>query len=207
MPKVVTGLAAFLAAIYLVQKLIGGAANENLVFSLGVTPELFQMRPWPENFLALLGHMFLHGHIVHLAFNAMFLLQIGEPLAFRLSEARGERGGALRFFGLFVLTGLAGGVLYFLLEPHSPQPMIGASGGASGLFGAYLVAARPTWRESLADPLVRRSAFWFLLVNVGLAAFARVAGVLPIAWEAHLGGFLAGLVLYPLIAGAPARPV
>jgi membrane associated rhomboid family serine protease len=68
------------------------------------------------------------------------------------------------------------------------------------LFSAYLMGARWDWRASLRDKRVLSAGAWFLALNVGLAAAVRQAGVMPIAWEAHLGGFIAGVLLFPFLA-------
>jgi membrane associated rhomboid family serine protease len=64
------------------------------------------------------------------------------------------------------------------------------------LFGAYFLAVRPSPAQALADPQVRSAMLSFLAINVVLMALLP----LPIAWEAHLGGFLAGALAYPLLA-------
>lgn len=140
----------------------------------------------------LVGHMFLHAGWLHLFFNVMVLLQVSQPAETRL--------GLGRFLVLFLGAGLAGAFAYIALNPASDTPAVGASGAACGVFGATLLATRARWTQAIADRRVLLAGFWFLAVNVGLAALARVAGFLPIAWEAHLGGFVGGAALYPFLA-------
>ncbi|MFZ4122518.1 MAG: rhomboid family intramembrane serine protease [Caulobacterales bacterium] len=146
--------------------------------------------------LPLISHAFLHGGLVHIALNAACLVQAGVPLARRFGEGA---GGGWRFSLLFILSVVAGAVAYILLNPGSDIPAVGASGGVSGVFAAFFLSVRPNWRESLRVPLVHWGLIIFFVVNVGLASLGQFIGT-PIAWEAHLGGFLAGLILQPVLA-------
>lgn len=152
--------------------------------------------------LPLFGHVFLHGGWLHLLFNLMLLVQVG-PLA---SAGLGPRSW-LRFLALFWVSAIGGALLYVLFNPQSAAPAIGASGAVSGVFAGYLWGAlrfAPPTGEALRR--IALSGGVFLLINVGLAAAARTTGFLPIAWEAHLGGFVAGLAVYPFLVRRPALP-
>jgi membrane associated rhomboid family serine protease len=83
-----------------------------------------------------------------------------------------------------------------LIHPMSQTGAVGASGAICGLFGAYFLAIRPSPRAALQDPQVRNAMLSFLGINVVLMAFLP----LPIAWEAHLGGFIAGALAYVALA-------
>ncbi len=198
-------LGLILAALLIahVTRVAAPAAAQNWAFfTFSVIPQRYERGAQDafdgllDAWLPLVGHAFLHGSWVHLGLNSLFLLQGGVPVARGLGA--GAAGG-LRFAALFAGTAIAGGLLYIALNAGSANPAVGASGAVCGVFGAYFIGARGHWRDSLADRQVRAGIAVFLAVNVGLAALARVAGVFPIAWEAHLGGFLAGLVLYPLL--------
>lgn len=200
MPRVVTGLVAVISLAFVASLFLDAPTQEMLFTRLGVTPALILMEA-PHAPLAALepffGHVFLHGGWLHLIFNAFLILQTGELVAERFGRTP---AGAAKFLALFFGSGVAGAALFVALNPQSQSPAIGASGAASGLFAAYLLALAPTWRLALRAPQVWQMGFYFLLVNVGVAMLARSSGVLPIAWEAHLGGFLGGLLLYPLLA-------
>lgn len=144
----------------------------------------------------LAGSALLHFNWVHLALNAACLLQAGVPVARALGEGRSGGG---RFLLLFFGSAIAGSLAYVALNWASPTEAFGASGAACGVFGAYFLTDRGDWRRSLADPQIQAGAAVFLGVNVVLVGVLRVFGVLPIAWEAHLGGFLAGAVLAALL--------
>lgn len=200
---VLAGMAATLAAL----TLLGPAAFDEAVWSYGVVPARFTIASErPHDLLGyigpVLGHMFLHGGLLHLLFNSIVILQVGGPLARRL-DVRGD--GAARFLALFLACGVGGALAYVLINPHSSAPAIGASGAACGLVAAFLIFQAGGVNRVLRDPQTRSAGFWFLVVNVGLAAAARYANVIPIAWEAHLGGFLAGALVYPLIAPSMTR--
>jgi membrane associated rhomboid family serine protease len=149
--------------------------------------------------LPTVGHVFLHGGFLHLFFNLVLLLQCAAPVAERLGGGSAERG-FMPFLGVFFLSAIAGAWAYIALNPGALVPAVGASGAISGVFAAYLMALRRTWRLALSDPSVRAMGFWFLAINVGLAAVARVTGVFPIAWEAHLGGFIGGAIVYAALS-------
>jgi membrane associated rhomboid family serine protease len=107
----------------------------------------------------------------------------------------------LRLWALFFLSAVGGALCYIWINPGSPNPAVGASGAVSGMFAAYLWAALQVGPATAAmRRAIMLTGAGFLVVNVGLAAAARIAGVFPIAWEAHLGGFVAGLILYPVLA-------
>ncbi len=140
----------------------------------------------------LIGHIFLHGGWIHLFLNGTALLAFGAPVA-RLFA--GAAAGALRFAVFFLICGVIGGLTFWGLHPAGGVPLVGASGAISGLMGA---AARLIERRGLVGHPFSRVALRFVLpwivLNL-LLALAGTAFALPIAWEAHLGGLVAGWLL------------
>ncbi|CCV06654.1 Rhomboid family protein [Mesorhizobium metallidurans STM 2683] len=144
-------------------------------------------------------YAFLHGGLAHLAINMVWLAAFGSPLA--------NRFGALRFSLFFAATGLAAVVLFWAVYPLGQAPLVGASGAISGMMGA---AARFGFRIDrssgkaafagaplpMAEVLRSRGVVTFLAVwmvinlATGLLGAPGVDG--QIAWEAHIGGFVAG---------------
>ncbi|WP_217570444.1 rhomboid family intramembrane serine protease [Mesorhizobium sp. GbtcB19] len=145
-------------------------------------------------------YAFLHGGVAHLLINMVWLAAFGSPLA--------NRFGMLRFALFFAVTSLASVVLFWALHPLGEVPLVGASGAISGMMGA---AARYGFRvdrssgraafagEPLPIATVMRSrgvmtflGVWMVInLATGLLGFAPgVEG--QIAWEAHIGGFVAG---------------
>ncbi len=147
--------------------------------------------------LTLLTAMFVHGGWLHLITNMWYLWLFGDNLE--------ERMGPLRFVLFYVLAGLAAAMAQIAVDPRSTAPMVGASGAIAGVLGAYLLEL-PRARILCLVVLVvfvtfiRVPAFvvlglWFgVQVGRGLAAGSQ-AGV---AWFAHIGGFLTGLLLCKL---------
>ncbi len=157
----------------------------------------------------------LHGSFAHLAVNMVWMAAFGSPLANRL--------GALRFAVFFAVTGLAAALFFYLIHPLGQAPLVGASGSISGMMGA---AARFAFRIDRSggkgafagDPLpmreiVRsRAVITFLAVWMVINLVTGLVGIVPgeeaqIAWEAHIGGFLAGFFGLRLFeAGVERRP-
>lgn len=144
----------------------------------------------------LLLTMFAHAGLLHLGMNSAVLASLA-PVT--VSAMGGARGGAMPFFAFYLLAGLAGSLLYVAFNPAGTIPAVGASGAISGLIG---FVARLGGGGRLL-PLLGRELGWriwdFLKANLILIAlFALPAlfggGGIMIAWEAHLGGFLFGLL-------------
>ena len=161
----------------------------------------------------------LHGSWAHVGLNSVWLAAFGTPVA--------RRCGTGRFLALLGLGTIAGGVAHAFLNPTSVSPLIGASAGISALTAA---AARfvfaPTYgrfwnRPDLAGPgpaqsipelLRNRSAALFLAIwfatNLLFGLLSPPLGVVDasVAWEAHIGGFLAGFLLFPWFDPHPRVP-
>jgi membrane associated rhomboid family serine protease len=155
-----------------------------------------------ERMLPFVSYMALHGSYTHLAINCLFLLAFGPIVARRF-------GGAL-FLLFFMICGVAAAATYLAFNWNSLEPVIGASGGISGLMAAgmrLLPTERPPWAtegppaEAAMLPIWSRQIILFSLVWAGLNIVAGLTGlgmggeVGMIAWQAHLGGFAAGLLL------------
>lgn len=145
-------------------------------------------------------HMFAHGGAVHLFMNMSVLVGIGGTLVARLG---GFPFGWLRFFSLYLLSGLAGAALFVALHPWGTVPMVGASGALYGLVGLLvripagdgaLLSVRSSKMRRIGWDLVKQNAFLFGLL--ALMAWSS-GGAGGLAWEAHLGGFLFGLLAGP----------
>jgi membrane associated rhomboid family serine protease len=150
----------------------------------------------------LFGHIFLHGGWLHLFLNTTALLAFGAPVA-RLFGS--SLGGALRFSGYFLLCGVLGGLTFWALHPTGGVPLVGASGAISGLMGG---AARLIERRGRLSGPFSRGALRFVIPWVVLNLLIALAGAalgpaVPIAWEAHLGGLAAGLLLLGVFAPRP----
>jgi membrane associated rhomboid family serine protease len=165
-------------------------------------------------------YAFIHGDITHLGMNAIWFLPFGSAVA--------RRFGNLRVLGFFATTAAAGALMHLVTNWGVPIPMIGASAAVSGFMaGAIRFAFQhdgplTMFREndpaayrvpaaSLSTALRDSRIIVFLLAWFGLNLLFGAIGVgspsgeQSIAWQAHIGGFVAGLLLFPLFDPVPAQ--
>lgn len=156
-----------------------GLAYQNGAFWVGL---LHNWRPnYPgQSVTMFLSYAFLHSGIGHLSGNMLSLFLLGRRLI--------ERLGTWRFLGLYFTSGLGGGVGFGLLS-QSPHPMIGASGALFGLAGAW-ICLEAAERRKLDMALWPIFGVVLGLVLLNALMWLALDGVL--AWETHLGGFVAG---------------
>lgn len=147
--------------------------------------------PVPEP-LTLITYQFLHGGWMHLISNMAFLWVFAD----NIEDAFGHFG----FLLFYLLCGIAAGLLHTFMQPDSGAPLIGASGAVSGVLAAYLLLypkARVWILLFMRIPLPI-SAFWALsgwFALQLLSIFLSSDNEVQVAWWAHVGGFLAGLIL------------
>jgi membrane associated rhomboid family serine protease len=149
----------------------------------------------------LLTHMFLHGSWMHLLGNMWFLWLFGNNVE--------DSMGKLRFVAFYLATGLAAAAGQIITSPDSVIPMVGASGAISGVMGGYLLLF-PRVRvytlvflgffvTSIALPAWAMLGYWLVIqLFSGLVSFGGEVG--GVAFWAHVGGFMAGMVLVKLFA-------
>ena len=180
-----------------------GRAMETAVYRLGVVPAhwmvntLSDFLDWPQLFLTLITSQFLHGSLLHVGFNMWYLWIFADNVEDRL--------GHFRFLLLYLGSGVAAAMTQLLITPHSSIPMIGASGAIAGILGAYLLMF-PTARivtlvplgfflETIELPAALFLVLWFLLQWVqGVTSIGQIADVGGVAFWAHIGGFVAGMI-------------
>jgi len=162
-------------------------------------PESLSLMGHPfHEFLPFLTSMFLHGGWMHVIGNMWFLYLFGDNVE--------DRMGHLRFLIFYLIGGLFAGVVHCWTNAHSNLPTIGASGAVAGVMGAYLVLYPRSRIITLIPiffyplfieiPAILYLFFWFLtqLFSGGLALVSGQSFG-GIAWWAHAGGFLAGILL------------
>jgi len=160
-------------------------------------PGGFLLLPQHLPYLTILSSMFLHGGWMHIIGNMWFLWIFGDNV-----EDRMGRAGFLCFY---LLSGLAAGVLHIVFNPSSRVPTVGASGAIAGVMGAYLLLfpyARVLtlvpifiFLQTIELPAVWFLGFWFLMNFLsGIGSLAAHTGAGGVAWWAHIGGFLVGLL-------------
>ena len=219
-PAIVVGLLAGLVAIHVGRQFLTDEAGTWWLLALAFVPARYTgaFGDIPGGSIAsvtsFLTHAGLHGDAVHLAVNGAWLLAFGSPLARRIHT--------VRFLLLFIGSAIAGALLYLAVNYRSDSIaiMIGASGAISGLAGAAFrflframeardpegLGGAATWvpRMSLTEMLRDRRArvavaAWIVLNFVFAAAGPLFGWASAIAWEAHLGGFLFGLLTFSAI--------
>jgi len=229
-PATIVILVVVLTAIHSVRLLLGPQLDLWTIFTFGFVPARYD--PDSQFFGALPGgtgadawtfvtYALLHGDWVHLGVNVAWMVAFGTPVFRRL--------GTVRFFAISLAATVAGAALHLATHWGEPLPMVGASAAISGQMGA---AARfafqrqvlfgfsnpdddSRWRRPALSLIaafrdIRVFAFvavWFA-VNYVFGATDVMAGMsAPIAWQAHVGGFLVGLLLFPLFDIPASRTV
>jgi membrane associated rhomboid family serine protease len=174
---------------YVVQVIWGG--GEAAALRWGFAPADLARGRWGE----LIAMMFIHGGWPHAIMNALGALAFGPPVARWLGV---RLRGALAFFAFYLVCGVISGLGYAALHPSQMEPVIGASGAVSGLMGAAsrLFGRQEGLNPLTSSPVVSLAAGW-VLVNAIMAVFGAgvLAGGARIAWEAHIAGFVAGVLL------------
>ena len=149
--------------------------------------------------LSIFTAMFLHGGLLHLAGNMLYLWIFGNNIEDAMGHAR--------FVLFYLLCGVAAALTMAFMDPASTIPMVGASGAISGVLGAYMLLY-PRVRVTVIIPIViifypfRISAVWVVGVWFAMQLFSAAASTPDspgVAWWAHIGGFAAGLMLTPFL--------
>ncbi len=179
-PAVTYALAAGNVAVFAFQSALDPDEVAALVARFGVVPHYLATDFHLSSLSTVLTSQFLHGDLFHLAWNLWVLLVLGR----RVEEAMGHG----RYLTFYLLTGVCAAGAPRLVDPHSRAPMIGASGAISGLLGASHQLVRDRWTMVLI-------VVWFATqLALGLNSLGH-APPLPIAFFAHIGGFVSGLLL------------
>lgn len=203
LPIVTVGLIALNVLVFLYQISLGPRAGELFVYQFGAIPAVvFGSRSLPSELVAIPASftvgtsMFLHGGFMHLIGNMLYLWIFGN----NVEDAMGHG----RFLMFYLITGLAASMSHFLTDVTSLIPTIGASGAISGVLGAYILLY-PHAQVLVLIPLGFFTrlvyvpaglvlGFYFVLqILQGTLSLGREGG--GVAWFAHIGGFLTGLVL------------
>jgi membrane associated rhomboid family serine protease len=204
-PVVTRGFVGLCVLVFLWQMTLGPQAGQAAVYALGVIPAVLLGRESLPADLAVVSppvtvftSMFMHGGLMHLLGNMLYLWIFGDNVEDSMTRPR--------FVVFYLLCGVAAVLAQALPDPNSTIPMVGASGAISGVLGAYLLLF-PHAHVLVAIPFgfvvqtVRLPAgvvlaLWFVLQLVSnLFASGQGGGV---AFRAHIGGFIAGMLLIPL---------
>lgn len=207
-PPVVLWLIAVLTALHAARIWLPPARAQDLAYEYGLVPARYS-RAFLESRMAdpgtvwdravpFVSYMGLHNDWTHLAINCLFCLAFAPIVA--------RRFGAVLFLAFFILCGIAGALTYLAFAWGSDAPVIGASGAISGLMAAALrmLPGQNPWAVPGTAPLAPIFSRQMLVFTGALVAINVLMGIsglsiggetAQVAWQAHLGGFVAGLLL------------
>ncbi len=205
-PYVTVSLVAACGLVFLWQQTLDAAGQSRAVAALGAIPAVLLDHArlpadltWVPRPLTPFTSMFLHGGWMHLLGNMLYLWIYGDNVEAAL--------GHLRYLAFYFSCGIVAILAQALSNPASPYPIIGASAAISGVLGAYLVlyprakvltlVLLPFYFTTLRLPAMLLLSLWFAAQLLG--DFASDRGGSSVAFLAHIGGFLAGMLLVPLL--------
>ncbi len=181
---------------------------ERVVYIFGVVPRYYTDADWAASlthpvgkYWPLLTSMFLHGGWMHIIGNMWTLWIFGDNVE--------DRMGSVRFVLFYLLCGLIAAVVHILTNADSPVPTLGASGAIAGVMGAYMVMFPHSrvitlvpvffWPLFFELPAFLYLGIWYLTqLYSGMFTIGAGGQVGGVAWWAHVGGFVAGLLLVRL---------
>jgi membrane associated rhomboid family serine protease len=184
--------------VFLFELTLDPYSRNDFIAAYGLVPAHF-------SFFNLLTSMFLHGGWMHVLGNMWFLWIFGDNIEDILGHGK--------YLLFYLLCGAAAGIAQFLASPYSRVPMVGASGAIAGVMGAYLVRFPHSRIQTLIFVFVFITTvdvpawlmllYWFfinLFNGVGTIGYSHVSEGSGVAFLAHVGGFIAGIVLVSLMA-------
>jgi len=195
-PGVTISIIAINIAIYLFGLFLTDRGRDSFILAFGLVPAYFTL-------VSVFTSMFVHGGLVHLIGNMLFLWIFGDNIEDRLGHGR--------FIAFYVMCGIAAALAQVALNPNSLIPMVGASGAIAGVMGAYLVLYPhsrilmlfpfPVFLFEL--PAVVFLGIWFVVQFLNginqLPVFERDAISGGVAFWAHVSGFVTGVLLVLLM--------
>jgi membrane associated rhomboid family serine protease len=226
LPGALTAYVLLLAVIHVVRMLLPFDIDDVVIQMFGFIPKRYDSTLLAITFPGGTGakvwtfvtYSLLHANLTHIGFNVLWLLPFGSALA--------RRFGAARFFLFMAVTAVAGALAHLVTHEHAVAPMIGASASVSGTMaaairfafvrGSFLSFSRGDADAAAKVPalsLLRALrntrvlgflAVWFgVNIIFGIGSIAIGADGASVAWQAHIGGFFAGLLLFSLFDPIP----
>jgi membrane associated rhomboid family serine protease len=221
LPGALTAYVALLAVVHAVRMLLPFDIDDDVIQMFGFIPKRYDSTLLAINFPGGAGakvwsfvtYSLLHANLSHIGFNVLWLLPFGSALA--------RRFGAVRFFVFMAVTAVAGALAHLVTHEHAVAPMIGASASVSGTMAAairfaFVQGSFLSFSRGDADAAARVPALslmralhngrvlgflavWFgVNIIFGVGSIAIGADGASVAWQAHIGGFFAGLLLFSL---------
>jgi len=229
LPGALTAYIAVLAVIHVVRMLLPIEIDDLIIEMFGFIPKRYDTTLLDVTFPGGSGakvwtfvtYSLLHANLSHIGFNVLWLLPFGSALA--------RRFGAIRFFVFMAVTAVAGALAHLVTHEHAVAPMIGASASVSGTMAAairfaFVRGSFLSFSRSDADAAARVPALslaralrdgrvlgflaiWFgVNIIFGIGAISVGTEGASVAWQAHIGGFFAGLLLFSLFDPVPHVP-
>ncbi|MBK6909599.1 MAG: rhomboid family intramembrane serine protease [bacterium] len=210
-PIVTIGLIAINVVVFAFQFTMPPDAQQAFVFAWGAIPRDI-VGGWdllpaiPLSWLTLWSSMFMHGGLMHLGGNMLYLWIFGNNIEDTL--------GHFKFLLFYLTGGLVAALSHIVFDPSSEIPMVGASGAISAVLGAYMLAypkARVVvllWIvyivRFITVPAILMLGIWFVMQLGGFANEMNRQGG-GVAWLAHIGGFVSGVIMILLAGVRPNR--
>ena len=227
LPGPITAYIALLAVLHL-HVLLPSDLDDWVIEAFGFIPLRYDATPLAAQLpggagakiWSFVSYSLLHANLSHIIFNVLWLLPFGSAVA--------RRFGALRFFAFMAVTAVAGALAHLVTHEHAMAPMIGASASVSGAMAAAIrfafvrgsflslrsgdadaasrVPALPLSRSLRDARVLGFLAIWFgINIIFGIGSIAIGSEGASVAWQAHIGGFFAGLFLFSLFDPVPRR--
>jgi membrane associated rhomboid family serine protease len=225
-PGAMVALVVVMAGIHILRLLLPLATDQEVIWTFGFVPARYDSSVLAGQFpggagaevWTFLTYAFLHANFSHVLFNMLWMLPFGSALARRFPP--------LRFFTFLAITAIAGAVAHLVTHQHEVAPMIGASAAVSGAMAASIrfafqsgsflsfgrgnadaaarIPALPLGQSLRSPRVLGFLAVWFGINLVfGLVPIDGGIAAQSVAWQAHIGGFLAGLLLFSLFDPVP----
>jgi membrane associated rhomboid family serine protease len=208
-PSVVYALIIANVVVFLFQISMMGLIGQRFIYEYALVPLRYTNPNWaqyqglsPNDYFPFISSFFMHGGILHILLNMWTLYIFGSSVE--------SRYGSVAFFIFYMVCGIAANLTHFYFNAASPVPVLGASGAVAGVIGAYALTF-PRARLLMVFPIVFIPLFFelpaltFAVLWFGLQMLQGAVETLRpsmgggIAWWAHIGGFVAGVVLLPLL--------
>jgi membrane associated rhomboid family serine protease len=205
-PLITVAIIVLNAIVYLYEASLGEKFTQ-FIYAMGLIPfeithhtDLLPTGP-SIIYLTIFTSMFMHGSIIHLLGNMLFLWIFGNNVE--------EYLGRVNFIIFYLVCGLSAAFTQIFFNPNSTMPMVGASGAIAGVLGAYLLLyprARVTtviifgfFIRLIKIPAVVVLSFWIIYQFLyGISSLTVKTGEGGVAWFAHIGGFIGGIILIKL---------
>lgn len=201
-PYVTWGLMAICSLIFVSMQLMPLELSTKILNLYGMVPNRYANPQWGlengmpfDGYLSFLTNLFLHGNWMHILFNLWFMWIFGDNVE--------DRMGRWRFLAFYLICGLLATLIQWYASPTLIIPVVGASGAIAGVLAAYYFIY-PYERVVvfffpivLQVPAVLFLGLWVIFQLYHITSSTYVKGIeMDSAWWAHVGGFIAGAILY-----------